>query len=267
MGDRWNSSNIQSSKHVWLPLSVRSGYPTVQWYDEWKLTVFDEMYRFKRLKEVADGTEFYLLEKFSNRLVSRPKTTLTLENDGKSNLCFVLHATGNPYTYKIEDKTQGKFLESVFGTTRWTEANDHTAQEWVFWLEEDGYYRIQNREDGVCLSVSGNATEAGTTIYMAEANKNVHQSFGLYFDSTTHPDYEEADMWGKTYREANRQAMAEQATTVGIKEIENGQWRMENGEWTVDNGQSSTFYDLAGRRLSRPHHGLYISQGRKIILK
>jgi hypothetical protein len=62
MGDRWNSSNIQSSKHVWLPLSVRSGYPAVRWYDEWDLSVFDDMYRYKRVKEIVDGDEYYLLE-------------------------------------------------------------------------------------------------------------------------------------------------------------------------------------------------------------
>ena len=272
MGDRWNSSNIQSSKHVWLPLSVRSGYPTVQWYDEWNLTVFDEMYRFKRLNAVADGVEVYLLEKYSNRLASRPKTTLTLENDGDANLCFIIHATDKPYTYKIEDKAQGKYLASVYGTTRWQEAADSPAQEWVLWLEEDGYYRIQNRDDGVCLSVSGNATEAGTTLYLAEANKDVHQSFGFYFDSTTHPDYEEADMWGKTYREANRQAMQEQAVMVGIKEMDNGRWKMEDGRWdrvqsSTFNFQRSTSFDLAGRRISGKHRGLAIARGKKCIVR
>lgn len=260
MGDRWNSSDIQSSKHVWLPLSVRSGYPTVRWYDEWKLSVFDDMYRFKRLKEVADGAEVYLLEKYSNRLVSRPKASLTIENDGNANLCFVLHATDKPYTYKIEDKIQGKYLESVFGTTRWNDANDHVAQQWVLWLEEDGYFRIQNADDGVCLSVSGNTTEAGTTLYLTAADKKVHQSFGLYFDSDTHADYEEADMWGKNYRQANRQAMAEQAVTVGIHQMDADRWPGEV--------RDATAYDLSGRLIQgTTPRGIVLIGGRKVLMK
>ncbi len=258
MGDRWNSSDIQNSKHVWLPLSVRSGYPTVQWYDSWDLSVFDEMYRFKRLKQPTDGAEVYLLEKYSNRLVSRPKASLTIENDGNANLLLVLHTTDKPYTYKIEDKAQGKYLESLFGTTRWSDLNDHTAQEWVLWLEEDGYYRIQNAADGVCLSVSGNTTEAGTAIYLSEANKSVHQSFGLYFDSKTHTDYDEADMYSKAYREANRAAMQEQAVAVGIGKIEDGRWKIED----------ANAYDLSGRLLQGVlPKGIVLIGGKKRLIK
>lgn len=258
MGDRWNSSDIQNSKHVWLPLSVRSGYPTVQWYDSWDLSVFDEMYRFKRLKQPTDGAEVYLLEKYSNRLVSRPKASLTIENDGNANLLLVLHTTDKPYTYKIEDKAQGKYLESLFGTTRWSDLNDHTAQEWVLWLEEDGYYRIQNAADGVCLSVSGNTTEAGTAIYLSEANKSVHQSFGLYFDSKTHADYDEAGMYSKAYREANRAAMQEQAVAVGIGKIEDGRWKIED----------ANAYDLSGRLLQGAlPKGIVLIGGKKRLIK
>ena len=248
MGDRWNSSNIQSSKHVWLPLSVRSGYPTVRWYDEWNLSVFEEMYRMKRMKELTDGSEFYLLEKFSNRLVSRPKASLSIENDGNSNLCFILHKTAKPYVYKIEEKATGKFIESVYGTTRWQDEADRLGQEWMLWLEEDGYYRIENMDDKVCLSVSGNTTEAGTTLYLSEANASVHQSF----DSQAHPDYQEADMYSKNYRPTNREAMQEQAETVGLEEI-----RKE---------ESRTIYSLEGYKVEaqRLKPGIYIEKrGRK----
>ena len=219
MGDRWNSSNIQSSKHIWLPLSVRSGYPTVRWYDSWDLSVFDEMYRMKRMKEPVDGAEVYLLEKYSNRFVSRPKASLTLENDGNSNTCFILHKTDKPYVYKIENKEMGLYMESVYETTRWQAPADRESQEWRLWLEEDGYYRIENVADGACLSVSGNTTEAGTTIYLSAANTSVHQSFGLYFDSQVHADYEEADMFSKAYRIRNREQMQQEALVVSVKNV------------------------------------------------
>lgn len=210
MGDRWNSSNVGSSKYVWLPLSVRSGYPAVRWYDKWNTTVFDEMYRYKRIAEPADGIEFYFLERKSDRIVSRPKTSLTLENDGTSNLCFVLHTTDEPYTYKIEEQATGKYMESQFGTIRFQNEADKDTQKWLLILEEDGYYRIQNVADKSCLSVSGNETMTGTSIYLNEADEKIHQSFALYFDSQTHADYEEADMYSKAYRENNRKLMAEQ---------------------------------------------------------
>ena len=259
MGDRWSSSNIQSSKHIWLPLSVRSGYPTVRWYDEWNLSVFDEMYRMKRMKELTDGAEFYLLEKFSNRLVSRPKASLSLENDGNANLCFILHKTSKPYVYKIEEKATGKFMESVYGTTRWQDESDRLGQEWMLWLEEDGYYRIENVDDKTCLSVSGNTTEAGTTLYLSEANTSVHQSFGFYFDSQVHPDYQEADMYGKNYRPTNRAAMQEQSLVVGLEEI-----RKE---------ETKTIYSLDGHKVDsqRLKPGIYIERKgqktRKILVR
>jgi len=259
MGDRWNSSNVQNSKHVWLPLSVRSGYPTVRWYDSWSLSVFDEMYRMKRMKTIEDGAEGYLLEKYSNRIISRPKSSLTLEDDGTSNLTLIFHKTPRSHTFKIEDKATGKYLESVFGTTRWQVASDALSQEWVFWLEEDGYFRIENADDGVCLSVSGNSTEAGTTIYMAAASKTVHQSFAPYFDSVVHPEYEEADMWSRAYIEENRKEMDRQEVEVGVRELGSGD-RIA-GHWTA-------CYDLHGRRLPAGFgKGFCIINGKKVILK
>ncbi len=259
MGDRWNSSNVQNSKHVWLPLSVRSGYPTVRWFDSWSLSVFDEMYRMKRMAVIEDGSEGYLLEKYSNRLVSRPKSSLTLEDDGSSNLVLVFHTTDKPYTYKIQDKATGKYLESVFGTTRWQEVSDAVAQEWMFWLEEDGYFRIQNADDGVCLSVSGNSTEAGTTLYMSAASKTVHQSFAPYFDSVAHPDYEEADMWSRAYLEANRQAMARQQVEVGVQDV---RFVGRTDE------RITRCYDLSGRLLQGPApRGIVLIGGKKVLIK
>ncbi len=224
MGDRWNSSNVGGSKYVWLPLSVRSGYPSVRWYDEWDMSVFDSMYRYKRVEQVVDGEEVYLLERKSNRLVSRPKTTLTLQDDGESNLCFVLHETESPYTYKIEEKGTGTFMTSVYGSIRFQTEAESEAQMWTLWLEEDGYYRIENLDDGKCLSVSGNETIAGTSVYLNDQSSSIHQSFALYFDSEAHPDEEEADLYSASYREENLRQMEEQeALLTGIGSVRQGE--------------------------------------------
>ena len=62
MGDRWNSKDVGKSHHVWLPISMRSGYPVVKWYDQWDLTVFNSMYRYKRAAEILPGNIYSLLE-------------------------------------------------------------------------------------------------------------------------------------------------------------------------------------------------------------
>ena len=223
MGDRWNSGNVQSSKYIWLPVSIRSGYPAVRWYDRWNLSIFDNMYRYKRVAEVEDGGEYCLLERNSDRVVSRPKSSLSLEDDGESNIFFVFHKTDIPYVYKIEEKATGKYIESLFGSLRFQTEADKDTQKWVLILEEDGYYHIQNYSDGACISVSGNETMAGTPVYLNEKDKNIHQSFALYFDSEKHPEYVEADMYSKSYREKNRELMATQDEAMSIEGISGSQ--------------------------------------------
>ncbi|MCM1313693.1 MAG: RICIN domain-containing protein [Bacteroides sp.] len=267
MGDRWNSSNVQSSKYIWLPVSVRSGYPAVRWYDSWNMSVFDEMYRYKRAAEVEDGGEYCLLERNSDRIVSRPKTSLTLENDGESNIFFIFHKTDIPYVYKIEEKATGKYIESLFGSLRFQTEADKDSQKWVLVLEEDGYYHIQNYSDGACLSVSGNETLAGTTVYLNDKDKNIHQSFGVYFDSKAHPEYVEADMYGKSYREKNRELMAEQNEVMGIKGIGSShdlysKLEINDGLVTISGMSATTVvdvYTVSGVRLagSRGSHASF----------
>lgn len=256
MGDRWNSGNVQSSKHVWLPLSVRSGYPTVRWYDNWDMSVFDDMYRLRRTAKIDDGAEYLLLEKYSNRVISRPSATLTLEDDGESNLVWIFHTTDDPYIYKLENKATGKYMENVYGTVRWSNAKEASTQLWQFILEEDGYYRIRSVEDGMCLSVSGNATMAGTNVFLNEESSSIHQSFAVYFDSSLYPERAEADMFSRDYRATNRQLMEEQALHMGIENLEPVK--------VSDNA----IYNLQGQRILAPAKGqMYIQHGKKMIAK
>ena len=63
----WEIAGIpkcQRKSHlVWLPISMRSGYPIVKWYDQWDLSVFDNMYRYKRAESIINGNIYSLLEK------------------------------------------------------------------------------------------------------------------------------------------------------------------------------------------------------------
>ena len=255
MGDRWNSGNVGSSKYVWLPLSIRSGYPAVRWYSNWDLSVFDHLYDKRRVAKIEDGMEGYLLEKYSDRIVSRPTNSFKLQDDEESNTCFIFHATDNPYVFRLEFKDQpGKFLESVYGSMRVMDESDSEGQKWCFTLEEDGYYKITNVSDGKAISISGNSTQKGTSVALLDVSDTQHQSLAVYFDSTVHPEYEEADMYAADYRTKNRVLMEEQTTYTSIHPI------------TASNNThiSEVYYSLNGTMLDgRPTiPGIYLVRSR-----
>jgi len=259
MGDRWNSGNVPSSKYVWLPLSVRSGYPTVRWYDSWDMSVFDDMYRFKRLREMHEGAEIVLLEHRSNRIVSRPKSSFVLGEDGESNVTFILHQADSPYRWRLEEKESGKYLESMFGSMRLSNQRDTDSQTWTFELQEDGYYVISNVDDQTCLSLSGNSTLNGSGVYLNERNADIAQRFAVYYDSEAHPDYEEADLFSRAYREENRRKIQEQQEATAIETVKADNQRSQ--------AMSHDVYDLQGRKVQATRPGIYIIDGKKVLVK
>lgn len=208
VGDRWDENNLESSKQVWLPISMRSGYSTIHWYDEWDLSIFDNMYRFKRTKFIEDKRQYFLLDRNSNRFVSRSKSSFLLENDGNTNLCFTFYATDDPYVYKLKDNKTGQYVESVFGTLRLSEENDKTTQLWTFLLQEDGTYKIKNNVGEYYLAISGSSTFVGSTIYLGREKDA--RCFGVYFDSKIYPEDEEAALFTKDYRQNNLVLIKEQ---------------------------------------------------------
>jgi beta-xylosidase len=40
MADRWNKSNLEESRYVWLPLIIKKGKPQISWVDSWDTRVF-----------------------------------------------------------------------------------------------------------------------------------------------------------------------------------------------------------------------------------
>lgn len=203
MGDRWNRNDPGKSHFVWLPISMRSGYPVVKWHDQWDLSVFDNMYRYKRAESIIDGNIYSLLEKTSDRLISKPVNGFTIANDNEEiNLNFKFIKTNTPNVYRLKDIKTGKYLESVFGTLRLNPEKKDDAQYWRFNLQEDGYYKIENVKDKKYISVSGSNTFDGTNLYLAESSKTLMQDFAVYFDSDKYK-YEEADIFSASYRAKN----------------------------------------------------------------
>ena len=225
IGDRWNASNLESSKLIWLPINMRSGYPTIRWYDSWDMSIFDDMYRFKRCDDIEEeeDEEVQLLELHSNRFMSKGKTGFCIDNDNEdTNMRLKLHKTDTPYIYKIEDMETGKYLDAVFSSLRLNSEADKASQQWMFRLQEDGTYIIENTEDGNCLTVSGCTTRAGSNIYLAKKDKLQMQSFGVYFDSAKYPQRKAAKIFTSDYTKDVAKRIELQNQTLAVaKTVEN----------------------------------------------
>lgn len=250
MGDRWDSNDVGAkSQYIWLPLSIRSGTPTVKWYDSWDLSIFDDADRFKRISRLTDGAIVRILEKNSDRWMSKPKNGFNIDDDNDdTNLSFKLEATPNPYVWKLKETATGHYLESLFGSLRLSAQNDKPSQQWRFQLQEDGCYNIQNADDKKLLSVSGSSTWAGSNLFLAKEGTSSSQSFGFYFDTREHADYEAADIFSNEYRLENKRKIAEQAeyenNLTGIRSIDNDEEETDfnlypavnNGNFTIETG-------------------------------
>ncbi|MBO1510692.1 family 43 glycosylhydrolase [Metabacillus bambusae] len=67
MGDRWNSSKLQDSRYVWLPIEFGQDDEIIlQWYDEWKLDILDRMGRVTINTELPEKVAVDQLPKLPN---------------------------------------------------------------------------------------------------------------------------------------------------------------------------------------------------------
>ncbi len=213
-GDRWNSSNVGGSTYVWLPLSVRSGYPTVRNLATWDLDeVMSKMYRYKRAAAIEAGKEYSLLERQSDRMVSRlgrQAGMCIMDDNDRYNLHFIFEATSDPYVWKLKDSVTKQYLCAFNGRLRFTDDASGDNVRWRFVLLSDGTYNVVNQEGGECLSVAANERTDGAEVRLATLGENDAQGFGVYFDSDAHPDYAEAPMYTKAYYDEVARKIAEQ---------------------------------------------------------
>ncbi len=226
MGDRWDSSDVGGkSEYVWLPLSLRSGAPTVKWYDSWNMDVFVNSDRFVRIAAPVDGAVVRILDKYSDRWMSSKGNGFFIDDDNDdTNVEFRLESTSNPYVWHFIENKSGKYLESMFGALILSEGNGKPTQDWRLELEEDGCYAIQCVNDNKVLSVSGDLQLASTPLFMIKKGAAESQHFGLYFDADKY-DYECADMFSAGYRADNLDKMRKQAdfeASAGIEETLGG---------------------------------------------
>ncbi|MCF0198639.1 MAG: RICIN domain-containing protein [Bacteroidaceae bacterium] len=261
MGDRWNSSNVESSTYVWLPLSVRSGYPAVRNFESWTpAEQFAEMYRYKRAASIEDGGTYSLLERTSDRLVSRKQQSrngFCLQDDNDElNYRFCLEATDDPYVWRFREAESGQYLCSIFGAMRLDSDGTKAEAQWLLELEADGYYHIVNQADGKLISVSGGAALAGTQLYLNDRSAKIPQSFAFYFDSHAQ-HYAEADLYSQQYRDSIAVEMQHQEAWTSV-------------EATRYTGETE-YFSLQGVRVTesaaRQHRGVYVRRSGNVRQK
>lgn len=220
-GDRWIPSNVGGSTYVWLPMSIRSGYPTVRNHTDWNLDeVMRDMYRYKRAAAIADGGEYALLERASDRLLSRVGLVsgfCVMDDNDAKNVSFVFEKTADPYVWKLRDADSGKYLVSHAGSMRLEPAGNDKKALWRFELLPDGYYRIVNEDSNLCITRTGARYEGGE-VTLANRDKTAAQAFGVYFDSKKH-NYTEADMYSKEYFKKVAEEMEKQGTAEDNKVV------------------------------------------------
>ena len=114
--------------------------------------------------------------------MSKPANGFSIaDDDDDINLSLEFIKTNIPNVYKIKDTKTGKFFGiTVRNFTPESEKKDD-AQCWVFNLQEDGYYQIQNLKDKKYVTVSGSNTFAGSNLYLTELSKKLMQDFCSIF--------------------------------------------------------------------------------------
>ncbi|MCM1036842.1 MAG: family 43 glycosylhydrolase [Bacteroides sp.] len=224
MGDRWNSSDVGGkSEYVWLPLSLRSGAPTVKWYESWTLDVFADCDRWARLDHAVDGAVVRILDKYSDRWMSTKGNGFFIDDDSDAtNMDFRLEKTANPYVWRFVEVKSGKYLESMFGALVLADGSGAASQDWRLELMEDGCYHIQCVKDGKVLTVSGDSRLASSPMFLVAKGAAEAQCFGLYFDTKAHGDLPRADMFSAAYRADNLariEAQEAYESAAGIGEV------------------------------------------------
>lgn len=183
MGDRWYSSNVQNSTYVWLPVHLRTGYPIINWYDNWKPSIFENMYRFKRAKEIESGKTYALLSRLSDRLVSDNGSICLYDDDDNTNLQFVFEKNETFASYALREVESGKYLTAAGTTVILSNKSTAESQQWIFDKQGDKFYVVKNKQTGTCLTVKDGSTSNGAQLVLGSVMSEKKTKFGVYFDT------------------------------------------------------------------------------------
>lgn len=199
MGDRWNSSNVQTSTYVWLPVMLRTGVPFLRWFDNWDPKMFELLDAIRRAESVEAGNTYVLLSRLADRPVSLNSNKVCLYDDSDEKILnFTLEATDEPDTYVLRRADSDDCLVAS-GSSVALQANA-TGDEakWTLERQADGFYLVISKSARKVLSVVDASMSNGASLELIARTTSAKAKFGLYFDSRKY-DYVENSPWGEKY--------------------------------------------------------------------
>ena len=103
---------------------------------------------------------------------------------------------------------------------------------------------------------TGSAVTNGTYTYYVYGKQNNHCAF-YKVDGSYTPS-------------VNKAVLKVETPTGGAKDfidVNGGATAIDNLQWTIDNSEVNGIYDLQGRRVAQPTKGIYIMNGKKVVVK
>lgn len=203
MGDRWNSSNVQTSTYVWLPIYLRTGKPFLRWHSAWDTSMFETLDAIRRAASIEDNGSYVLLSSVADRMVSlHGGAVCTYDDNDKYNLSFAFEPAGEAGSYRLRNEADGSYL-AADGSNAVLAADNASddKQVWLFERQSDGFYIVANKATGRVLSVKDGSMAADAPIELVARTTTAKARFGVYFDRRKH-DYEENSPFGMPYEPA-----------------------------------------------------------------
>jgi hypothetical protein len=248
MGDRWNSSNVETSTYVWLPVMLRTGVPFLRWFDSWNPSMFETLDAIRRAESISDGNTYVLLSRMADRIVSLNDNKLCLlDDDDVRMLNFVFEATGESDTYKLRRDGGDVYLTASSSGVSLQPGDDTDSQKWVLERQSDDFYIISSPKDGKVLSVRNASMANGAELELIPRTGASKAKFGVYFDSRRF-DYPENSPWGERNSSGVENVLNDRPSMPLIS-YEDGKLIVRVEDMTSASRQpiAVTLYDLSGR--------------------
>ena len=181
---------------------------------------------------------------------------LTVDEDGVFDVTITFNATTKDITVETA-KTADALIEK-----EWTVVGDQ-ALTGLDWDIESTACNMQKQDDGTYKLVLADRTLQKDTEYKFKvvANHTWKQQYGTTYEDGTIGDYVMTVPEDGTYTvtitfdPATKEVVASINSTTGIAQIVNRKFA------------NRKCFDLQGRRVAQPKHGLYIVNGKKVVIK
>jgi hypothetical protein len=108
----------------------------------WDLSIFKDVDRYKRAKQIVAGNTYLLLDKNSDSFITKGSNGLINGNDNETtNIKHIFESTGASNVYKIKNSETNQYYESNSGTLVQAASSTSRTQQWTFALQVC-YYNI-----------------------------------------------------------------------------------------------------------------------------